>query len=744
MTLAEDAATRLGFRSGGRWARATRVLSSARDGSALLLDVATDDPLGGRLAVRLAPDSEGVISLTARADDAEAVGIGFGAVGDERYLGFGERPERIDHRGVAELETYVADGPYQPEERPFLAAFVPTAGFRFRDDATYFPVPWLLSTRGYGVLVDNTEIAYHRLAGAAWSVEVTASELRLRVFAGPRPRDVLRRLTARLGRQPEVPPWVFGPWYQPGGSVDEQVALVKRLRDAGAPLSVAQTYLHYLPCGDHVDRREEERRRTALLHGLGVATTTYFNPMVCTSYAGGWDPAAMTKTATGEPYLYRYSTSSQFLVGQIDFSADAGRSLLHRLLAEAVEDGHDGWMEDFGEYTPLDSRSANGMTGMAMHNLYPVQYHCSAWDFARRQARPIVRFQRSGFTGAAPCAQVVWNGDPTTDWDYDGLASAVKGALSLGLSGVSTWGSDIGGFFALGTRSLDPELLARWVQFGAFSPVMRTQRDGIALPEKERPQVEDDDQLANWRRYARLHTQLYPYIAAAHETYRRTGVPIMRHLALHWPDDEAALAREDEYMFGPDLLVAPVLEPGVSERRLYVPPGEWVDFWRSVEFTDGPTLRRAALVGGGREHTLPAPPEEIPLLVRAGAIIPLVGPEIDTLAAYDGPGITRLADRRNRLHLLAFPRGKSGPRLAGGPLASAVRLRSHLRRSGWRLAVSARRRQLISLQASLAFRPCSVRIGARRVRGWRYDRAARVLTARFSARRATLDVRRRC
>ena len=95
---------------------------------------------------------------------------------------------------------------------------------------------------------------------------------------------------------------------------------------------------------------------------------------------------------------------------QFDFSAAAGRSFYSTLLAEAIADGHDGWMEDFGEYTPLDSHYANGMDGTRMHNLYPPQYHCAAYDFARAQERPVVRYQRSGFTGSARCATVVWSG----------------------------------------------------------------------------------------------------------------------------------------------------------------------------------------------------------------------------------------------------------------------------------------------------------------------------------------------
>ena len=140
----------------------------------------------------------------------------------------------------------MAEGPYQPDERPILGAVVPPPGFQPRDDATYFPVPWLLSTRGYGVLVDNTETSYFRLATdspSAWSVEVRGAppnqqpgaraprELKLRVFAGPDPARVLRRFTAATGRQPKpAAPWYFGPWFQPRGDENALVAKLRRRR----------------------------------------------------------------------------------------------------------------------------------------------------------------------------------------------------------------------------------------------------------------------------------------------------------------------------------------------------------------------------------------------------------------------------------------------------------------------------------------------------------------------------------
>ena len=757
----------LGFRDGDVWRHATRIVSERRRGTGIEALLDTDDPLGRRIDVLLTPQRRGVIRLRAsivgpRAG-VTALGIGFDARRGERYLGFGERSDAVDQRGDV-VESYVGEGAYQPAERPLIAAFVPPWGYQQRDDATYFPIPWLLSTAGYGVLVDNTETSYFRLAaddGDAWSVEVTAAppdqpqgagapapdELSLRVFAGPDPASALRRFTATTGRQPPAAaPWYFGPWFQPSGDERGQV---ETLRGADAPVSVGQTYTHYLPCGDHVGHREEQRERTGWLHSQGLATTTYFNPMICTGYADAYDEAvdrgALTEDAAGDPYVYHYSTATGFQVSQLDFSRPAGRGMFAELLGEAVDDGYDGWMEDFGEYTPLDSLSANGMAGTEMHNLYPVQYHCAAQDFAERADRPLGRFIRSGYTGVAPCAQIVWGGDPTVGWGFDGLASALTNGLTMGLSGISTWGSDIGGFFAIGANALTPELLRRWVQLGAVSGVMRTQANGIAIPAKERPQIWDPAQIDNWRRYAKLRTELYPYIAAAAATYRRSGMPIMRHLALAYPGDPRATAREDEFLFGPDLLAAPVLEPGARERRLYLPRGRWIDLWRSagyVEETGGLRLGSATLLRGRREVTVPAPLDELPLLVRAGAVLPLLPPDVDTLAPYGGgDGLVRLRDRAGRLALLAFPRGRSTSRFHGGRIASTER------RGRWTLRIGDSRGRAYGLQASLGtlkhrLRPCRVLLDGRRLpaSSWDYRSGDQVLTAEFRGAGAELTV----
>lgn len=759
----------LGFRDGEVWRHATRILSERRHGTAVSATLATSDPEGRRIAVTLTPGRRGVIRLRASVlgtrSGITALGIGFDARRGERYLGFGERSNAVDQRGNV-VESYVGEGAYPTAERSLISLFVPPWGFQQRDDATYFPVPWLLSTAGYGVLVDNAETSYFRLgtdSADAWSLEVTAAppdqpqgagappprELSLRVFAGPDPAGALRRFTATTGRQPRAAaPWYFGPWIQTSGDAEEQVGL---LREADAPVSVAQTYTHYLPCGDHTGRRGEQRERTAWMHSRGLATTTYFNPMICTGYEPAYAEAvargALTEDGAGDPYVYRYSTATGFLVSQFDFSGPAGRGMYAELLGEAVADGYDGWMEDFGEYTPLDSRSANGMAGTEMHNLYPVQYHCAAQDFARRAERPLGRFVRSGWTGVAPCAQIVWGGDPTVGWGFDGLASELTNGLTMGLSGISTWGSDIGGFFAIGDNALTPELLARWVQLGTVSGVMRTQANGIGIPAKLRPQVWEADQIGNWRRYAKLRTQLYPYLVAADAAYRRSGRPIMRHLALAYPGDARAAAQDDEFLFGPDLLAAPVIEPGASERRLYLPRGRWIDLWRSAAYredTGGLRLREAKLRRGRETVTIPAPLDELPLLVRAGAVLPLLPPDVDTLASYGGgdEGLVRLRDRAGELRLLAFPRGRSTSRLYRGGLIASVE-----RRGRWTLRIRGGRDRSYELQASLGtlkqrLGPCRVLIDGRRLprSRWDYRPGREVLTASFDGARAELTV----
>lgn len=680
-----------------------------------IVEIGTADP-ALTATVSVVPDGDGVfaVAVDGHGDGITGVSLDLRAPKDERYLGLGERSDAVDHRGYRVVNR-VMDGPYTDAQTFLVTGVVPEPGLGSRRDSTYFPVPWILSTSGYGVLVDNDEDSVFELATRKHPglnrLVVESDELDLRVFGGPTPAAALQRMTEANGRQPApTTPAVWGAWFQPRG---DAAAAIAGQRAGGVPVSVAQTYVHYMPCGQQDPDRE--KALTDALHAQGVAVTTYMNPMICTSYKEIYDQGiatdAFSKNPDGSVLVYPYSTASKFEVSQFDFSATAGQDLFKELLQQSIDHGYDGWMEDFGEYTPNDVVSADGTPGPAMHNRYVEQYHGTARDFEEQTEKPLLRFQRSGWTNAIPDSSIVWGGDPTTGWGFDGLTSSVTQGLTMGTSGVSIWGPDIGGFMTLpGDPQLSPELLTRWIEYGAFTGVMRLQSGGIVIGAPDKPQVTDPDVAPVWKRYTRLRTMLYPYIAGSQEAYEATGLPLMRHLALVHPRDARAVRTHDEYLFGSDLLVAPVTRPGRSEREVYLPRGQWLELSRTWTLDDTGSfgLRGTTPIDGGRTVTAKAPLGTIPLFLRVGSVVPLLPRSVDTLSHY-GEGVVKLADREHRRTLLAAPAAgaSAGTLGAGETLASTVTGRT------WTLELEASQGRTYDVRATLAglgrgWTPCTV------------------------------------
>jgi alpha-glucosidase (family GH31 glycosyl hydrolase) len=739
-----SAAGAIGFNIGGSWFHAVRATAGHMVHGSYVARLMTNDPGGQSIAIRISAVKPGVVSVTADGPAAAAqTGAGFDRPARERFLGFGERSDAVvRQRGT--VQDYVAEGPYQPSEDSLVKVFVPPVAFDTRPDATYFPIPWLLSSRGFGFLLEGSAKSLFTL-GAPWSVANDGRRLAYRVYAGPRPAQALGRFTEDVGRQPApAAPFYFGPWWQPSGDAAQNLRQLRRA-GGGALGSLVQTYTHYLPCGAQQGQTAAERRTTQTYHRAGLAVTTYFNPMICTTYQPAFSQAVsarvLTQNPLGQPYLYRYTGTSQFVVGQFDFTAPGATAFYGRLLSEAVHNGYDGWMEDFGEYTPLDAVSADHLPGPEMHNLYPALYHGAAFAFSRRAPRPLARFNRSGWTGAARVSQLVWGGDPSTTFGFDGLRSAVANGLTIGASGVSLWGSDIGGYFALSLPQTTPDLERRWIEFGFASGVMRTEANGFSLAKTPRAQIFDPGVLPVWARYARLRTQLEPYLAAAERRYNATGMPLMRQLMLAYPSDPRAAERDDEYMFGPGLLVAPVLKPGASSRSVYLPPGHWVDFWRSatVGRAGAPHLRTPVVLNGGREVTVPAPANQLPMFVRAGAALGLLPADVQTLSSY-GSGVVHLGDRAGKRTLLAWPLRGAPSSMAS--LADDATVRSTATPDGgWLLRVRQARKRTIDLQVALAVRPCGLLVNGRRV-AFRYTRG--VLQSTVSLASGTISAVTRC
>jgi alpha-glucosidase/alpha-D-xyloside xylohydrolase len=279
---------------------------------------------------------------------------------------------------------------------------------------------------------------------------------------------------------------------------------------------------------------------------------------------------------------------------------------------DLMDVGVDGWWPDQGD-------GYDGPSRFRRHEMYyegPQLYHPNERPFAlHRNASPGV--QRFG--------SFIWSGDIQSRWDT--LKAHVPIGINAGLSGLPYWGTDIGGFY--GTTDFTGELFVRWFQFGAFNPLFRSHGrnwhlhlpwgwdGGDGGPNDTQGFKADPDELHNTkvepicRQYLELRQKLMPYLYAAVRETCDTGVPIMRALWIHDPTDAEGVKRGDQYLWGRDMLVAPVVEKGATSRTLYLPRGRWIDFWTN-EATEG-----------GREVTRPVDLATTPLYVRAGAVIPM-------------------------------------------------------------------------------------------------------------------------
>jgi sulfoquinovosidase len=640
--------------------------------------VHTNDPVGRTFTMTVAAAADGVVRIEATLDRAAgvlSVGAAFARDPGERFLGFGERSEGADKTGEV-VEDWAEEGPFsagmfRPLTDPLLGEDWQGPGTFNR--STNYPVPWFLSTKGYGFLLDSTFLNRFDLRdGASWRVDTAEHAIRFDVVAGPTPAAVLDRYTTRVGRQPHPAPWFFGPWYQSTGADAPAVMAGWRQRDI--PMTVAQTYTHYLPCAAQAGRRDDIRAAVDEFHRNGFKVTTYVNSFVCQDHPqGAYDEGDrngwFVKTALGTtypiPYLAYLDTPWSAVV---DFTAPGATGFWHRLIAQALEDGYDGWMEDFGEYIPPDARLADGSTGLEHHNRYCDVYHAASHALTwPRRGPDFAQFVRCGGTYTARSARIVWGGDPTEDdSEADGLAASVNQGLSMGLTGVAYWGTDAGGFHALFTKDrVSADVFSRWIEVSAFNGIMRDQENGYPRPifpgPSERLHVWSPELIDTYAMYARLRTQLYPYVWQAAMAYQQTGMPMMRHLHLVWPSEPAVFspAAHHEFLFGPDLLIAPVVDEGARGRDVWLPPGEWIDFWAATAYdptsgefrTDGPQT----VVSGGRSVAVAAPLGRLPIFVRAGACIPALPADVDTLADIgDAPGLVTLADAAGRERTLDY------------------------------------------------------------------------------------------
>ena len=491
------------------------------------------------------------------------------------------------------------------------------------------------------------------------------------------------------GETTRIPPlFAFGPWKQTGDVLRNQteINVIERMIHRDIPVTVRIGVLHFFPKGDQQGHEDEILRENAAYKQLGVTSLCYFNPYVSTNYTKAFNECLengyFIKNKTNQPYLFPYFgdvNSRHFFVGSVDFSNRNASIWYQRKIRESFDLGYNGFMLDFGEYTPIDSISFNGKDGHEMHNHFIELYQDTVYqmtvnstaveqllnlsdkdkvDLSFNYQSDFLFHTRSGYTNSARNTQLHWTGDSSADWNpYSGLPAQVQACLGAGISGVPYCSSSIGGYVCEFYPDLTVELLTRWLQVGTFSGFMHDETEGSACTQ-ERAQIFTNNQTEYvWRKYAKLRTQLFPYIfTAAHEAHA-TGLPITRHHLLSYYDDEVAIEQEYQYTFGNDLLAAPVVRQSQWVQDVYLPIGEnWIDLSTNLTYDDSTDGRyrisRADVIHGGQWIlNVKADLLTIPLFVRAGSIIPLIDPSVFTL----NPGQpTSLYDRSYILHLWIF------------------------------------------------------------------------------------------
>ncbi len=462
---------------------------------------------------------------------------------------------------------------------------------------SYFPMPWYLDGRGFGVLFETDHRTHVDLCATDVNiaeVEVMAGEsLSWSVMLGPTPADALRQLGDVVGRPKAPPSWAYGTWMcMQGGEarVREQLDV---LEGADIPATVLWVQdwsgrrenfgggygVQYRWAADEVELYPDISDFFSELKGRGYRIVGYMNPFV-DPVLQHWDEMEAGGMLPLDPETGAVSTfiGPRGEMTQADLRNPATRAYIQGHMRTAVEEvGLDGWMADFAEWLPIDAQLYGDADPRAAHNTAPED-----WQRLTREVMDELRpdgdwlmFARSGWAGVHEVAMIHWMGDQEADFlPTDGLPTVVPAMLNVGLSGQPFVTHDIAGFS--GGPSTE-ELYKRWTELGAFTPYMRT-HDGNERDENWRWDA-DADTLAFFSRFARIHALLQPELEALAAEAAETGMPIVRHLMLAYPDDFATWSLDDQYLLGPDLLVAPILEEGLLRRDVYLPDGEWFNVW---------------------------------------------------------------------------------------------------------------------------------------------------------------------
>ncbi|BDV31716.1 alpha-xylosidase [Microbacterium terricola] len=550
--------------------------------------------------MRLSPDAavdHGIVG-NARADTGlpeertfvhEQLDLGVG----ETIYGLGERFGPYVKNGQS-VDIWNADGGTSSEQ-------------------AYKSVPFYLSSRGYGLLVnDPGHVSFEVGSESVERVQfaVTGEVLEYFVFAGPTPRDVLARYTALTGRPPVVPAWSYGTWLSTSFTTDYDEATVtsfiEGMAERDLPLSVFHFDCFWMRefnwCDFEWDARvfPDPEGMLARLRERRLRISVWINP-----YIAQRSPLFAEAAASG--YLVTRADGSvwqwdlwQAGMGLVDFTNPDATAWFQSKLRRLMDQGVDCFKTDFGERIPTDVVWHDGSDPARMHNLYTQLYNRAVHDLlvAERGEGDAVLFARSA-TAGGQTMPVHWGGDSTST--FASMAESLRGGLSLAMSGFAHWSHDIGGF----EGTPDAAVFKRWTAFGLLSSHSRFHGS-----ESYRvPWAFDDEAVDVTRTFSQLKMRLMPYLYQLGLEAAQTGAPVMRPMQFEFPADPAVAYLDRQYLLGPDVLVAPVFTE-TGDVDFYLPAGEW------TSLLTGETVQ-----GGGwrrERHGF----DSLPLYARPGAVIP--------------------------------------------------------------------------------------------------------------------------
>ncbi len=583
--------------------------------------IATVNRLTGRVTFTAA-DGTPLLSETTGVDNrGDLKRIAFSGADSGRLYGAGERGHKLSLNGDS-LVMYNRQNYSYGEGDPRLSQMGIT-------------VPWFVSDRGYGVLFDDYNMATLSLGGDS-IVYSSETPRALSYYFVNSPAGDLAGATQGYadltGHQPLPPFWSLGYITSKYGYHNQQEALgaIDSLKQRGYPVDGIILDLYWYGVETDMGRLEwdsvqwpDHKGMLAELRDKGVNLVAISQPYVnkkgaIDNYNYLSERSMLATDADGNTHDVTTWVGD---AGMLDVSNPKTREWLAERYKSLTRDGIEGWWGDLGdlEVHPLTIRHHNGETASQYHNVYGNEWSKIIYDMLREyypERRPVL-LMRGGTAGLQRYSVFPWTTDVARSWE--GMQPQVKLMLNSGLSGLGYMSSDIGGFAVDPQHPVDPELYVRWLQMGAFTPVLRTHAQLKPEP-YHYPQMENITS-----RYIRMRYEWLPYNYTLAYENARYGYPMARPLNFRGDNPDKKYSEiEDEYLWGDNVLVAPVMKAGQKARQVTFPAGEWVDWYNA-----------ARVYKGGKTAVVPAPLSQMPLFVRRGAFVPQYTQPIENVTQYN-------------------------------------------------------------------------------------------------------------